>query len=176
MPKPAIAHAISAPYTPVAWAKLRGSEKTPAPTMDPTTMAASVISGSFSAPDVPVVSTESLGGSGGSGRPRKSRAAVLIVTPSPSCVALERAGHAVPAASALADLESVDLDDLDAGVAVFLIAVHVLRIGDHDSGLERDDVVSAVPLFALLLGLVAARGHDAQLFFLQTDRVGNGAE
>src|SRR5215472_4576248 len=47
IPVPAITQAISAPNTPVARAKLRGSEKTPAPTIDPTTIAISVVSGNF---------------------------------------------------------------------------------------------------------------------------------
>lgn len=38
MPVPAIAQAISAPATPVSCAKRDGSEKTPAPTIDPTTI------------------------------------------------------------------------------------------------------------------------------------------
>jgi hypothetical protein len=47
MPTPAITQAITAPSTPVACAKLRGSEKTPAPTIDPTTIAVRVINGIF---------------------------------------------------------------------------------------------------------------------------------
>src|SRR5215467_16122646 len=47
IPAPAITHAIRAPNTPVARAKLRGSENTPAPTIDPTTIAISVVSGNF---------------------------------------------------------------------------------------------------------------------------------
>ena len=47
MPKPAMAHAMSAPKTPVACAKLRGSENTPAPTIEPTTMAIIVSSDSL---------------------------------------------------------------------------------------------------------------------------------
>jgi hypothetical protein len=43
MPVPAITQAISAPITPVSWAKRRGSEKTPAPTIDPTTIAVIVM-------------------------------------------------------------------------------------------------------------------------------------
>ncbi len=39
VPVPAMSHAVSAPATPVAWAKVLGSEKTPAPTIDPTTIA-----------------------------------------------------------------------------------------------------------------------------------------
>ena len=42
MPVPAIAHAISEPRMPVATPNLAGSEKTPAPTMPPTTIAVSV--------------------------------------------------------------------------------------------------------------------------------------
>lgn len=38
MPVPAIAHAINAPATPVCWANRAGNEKTPAPTIDPTTI------------------------------------------------------------------------------------------------------------------------------------------
>ena len=49
MPVPAIAHAISAPATPVSSAKRLGSEKTPAPTMEPTTIAVSVRSVIFTA-------------------------------------------------------------------------------------------------------------------------------
>ncbi|GAA2006535.1 hypothetical protein GCM10009739_17130 [Microbacterium ulmi] len=42
IPPPAIAHAISVPATPVLAANWAGSEKTPAPTIDPTTMPESV--------------------------------------------------------------------------------------------------------------------------------------
>jgi hypothetical protein len=49
MPVPAISHAISAPKTPVSWAKRRGSENTPAPTMDPTTIAVIVMKVTFCA-------------------------------------------------------------------------------------------------------------------------------
>jgi hypothetical protein len=38
MPVPAMSQAISAPATPVSWAERRGSENTPAPTIDPTTI------------------------------------------------------------------------------------------------------------------------------------------
>ena len=39
MPLPAISQAITAPMGPVAFANVRGSEKIPAPTMPPTTIA-----------------------------------------------------------------------------------------------------------------------------------------
>ena len=42
MPVPAMVHAISAPKTPVSAPNRRGSKKTPAPTIEPTTIAVSV--------------------------------------------------------------------------------------------------------------------------------------
>lgn len=42
MPVPATAQAIRAPATPVSWANRLGSENTPAPTIEPTTMVVSV--------------------------------------------------------------------------------------------------------------------------------------
>jgi hypothetical protein len=56
MPVPAISQAISAPATPVSWAKRRGRENTPAPTIDPTTIPVIVMRVSFSAEEVWVVS------------------------------------------------------------------------------------------------------------------------
>jgi hypothetical protein len=43
IPVPAIIQAMTAPKGPVALAKVRGSEKMPAPTMPPTTIAVSAI-------------------------------------------------------------------------------------------------------------------------------------
>ena len=43
MPVPAMIQAMTAPSGPVALAKVRGSEKMPAPTMPPTTIAVSCI-------------------------------------------------------------------------------------------------------------------------------------
>src|SRR5689334_5377113 len=62
IPVPAMTQATSAPKAPVARAKLRGSEKTPAPTIDPTTMAVSVVSENFrtSADARTSVSTEAM--------------------------------------------------------------------------------------------------------------------
>jgi hypothetical protein len=48
MPVPAISHAITAPNGPVAPANVRGSEKMPAPTMLPTTIAINCIRDIFS--------------------------------------------------------------------------------------------------------------------------------
>jgi hypothetical protein len=58
IPVPAITQAISAPKTPVARAKLRGREKTPAPTIDPTTIAISVVSGNVRTSAGAFVSTD----------------------------------------------------------------------------------------------------------------------
>src|SRR6478735_11962791 len=99
--------------------------------------------------------------------------------PSPraaSWVTLQGTGHAVPATPSLPHLEAVDLDDVDAGLAVLLVAVDVLRVRDDDAGLQRDDVVAAVPLLALLLRLVASRRDDVELLVLQPHRVGDRAE
>ena len=52
MPVPAITQAISAPAIPVCWANLDGSEKTPAPTMLPTTIMVIVAKVSFCAVEV----------------------------------------------------------------------------------------------------------------------------
>ena len=43
MPVPAMIQAMTAPSGPVAFAKVRGSEKMPAPTMPPTTIAVSAM-------------------------------------------------------------------------------------------------------------------------------------
>ena len=51
----------------------------------------------------------------------------------------------------------------DARLAQSLVGVFVLRIGDHDAGLDGDQVVAVVPLLALGLVLVAAGADDAQL-------------
>ena len=51
MPPPAIVQAISAPNGPVAAPNRPGSEKMPAPTIDPTTMAVKVKRENFSADD-----------------------------------------------------------------------------------------------------------------------------
>lgn len=51
MPAPAIAQPIRAPATPVSCPNRRGSENTPAPTMDPTTIAVSVATETFDVVD-----------------------------------------------------------------------------------------------------------------------------
>ena len=87
-------------------------------------------------------------------------------------VADDRAGHAVPAAAALAELEALDRDDLDAGLAHLRDRERVALVGDDDAGLEGDDVVAVVPLLALLLVGVAAGLDDVEL--LDAERVGDG--
>ena len=51
MPVPAMSHAMTAPIGPVALAKVRGSEKMPAPTIPPTTIAVSCIRDIFCSVD-----------------------------------------------------------------------------------------------------------------------------
>ena len=89
-------------------------------------------------------------------------------------VAQQRAGHAVPAAPALAQLEAGDLDDLDACLSHLGDRVGVALVGDDDTGLEGDDVVAVVPLLALLLVLVTAGFDDGQL--VDAERVGDRGE
>ena len=51
MPVPAMIHAMTAPSGPVALANVRGSEKMPAPTIPPTTIAVSCIRDIFCSAD-----------------------------------------------------------------------------------------------------------------------------
>src|SRR5690606_32998884 len=71
----------------------------------------------------------------------------------------DRAGHAVAAAAATAELGPADLDDLHAGLAQQLVGVGVPVVGEHDARLDRDGVEAAVPLLALS-GVPAAAGLD----------------
>ena len=75
------------------------------------------------------------------------------------------------AAASLAELEALDLDDLDAGLAHLRDRERVALVGDDHAGLEGDDVVSVVPLLALLLVGVAAGLDDVQL--RDAERVGD---
>src|SRR5262252_6824857 len=78
-------------------------------------------------------------------------------------VALDRAGHAVAAAAALAELEALDRDDLDAGLAQRGVGARVALVGDDHPGFEGDHVVAVVPLLALGLERVAAGLDDPHL-------------
>ena len=89
-------------------------------------------------------------------------------------VALERTGHAVPAATALAQLEALDLDHLDPRRPHAGDGVGVALVGHDHAGLEGDDVVAVVPLLALLLVLVTAGLDDLQP--VDADGVGDGTE
>ena len=57
---------------------------------------------------------------------------------------------------ALAQLEALDGDHLDPGLAHLRDGVGVPLVGDDHARLEGDDVVAVVPLLALLLVRVAA--------------------
>src|SRR4051812_22773645 len=107
MPVPAMAQAIRAPKTPAERAKLRGSENTPAPTMDPTTIAMSVVSGNFRtcAAALVSVSTEAkLRSSPPQGRVRRKRATTASRLPNHR---LRRAGPDHPRGVRASAAESV---------------------------------------------------------------------
>src|SRR5262249_34104116 len=72
---------------------------------------------------------------------------------------LERAGHAVGAAASTTELEALDRDHLDAGLAQLRVGVGVALVGHDHARLQGDQVVAVVPLLALGLVLVAA-GRD----------------
>src|SRR5574337_1409743 len=85
----------------------------------------------------------------------------LMCSPSVGRVARDRAGHAMPAAAAAAELAAAHRDHLDPGLAQQRVGVGVAVVGDDHAGLERDHVVAVVPLFALRLPGVAAGLDDA---------------
>ena len=78
------------------------------------------------------------------------------------------------AAAAAAEFRARDRDDLDAGLAQKRVGVGVAVVGDHDAGLQGDDIVAVVPLLALCLLAVAAGLDDAQL--LQAQRLPDDLE
>src|SRR6516162_10747897 len=82
-------------------------------------------------------------------------------------IAFQRAGHAVAAAAALAELVSLDRDHLDAGPAQRGVGAGVALVGDDDAGLKRDDVVAVIPLLALGSEYVPAGLHDPHLAYAQ---------
>ena len=98
------------------------------------------------------------------GRPatsaRLARPAVVLVQWVPD----DRAGHAVPAAAAAAQLGTDDRNDLDAGIAQRGVGLGVAVIGEHHPRLQSDGVVRAVPLLALGRVVVPGGLHQAQPF------------
>src|SRR5215471_10564012 len=75
-------------------------------------------------------------------------------------VSFERAGHAVAAAAALAQLEPRDGDHLDPGLAQRGIRAEIPLIRDDDPRFQRDHVVPVVPLLPLgLKGIPAGLDH-----------------
>src|SRR5215831_3677228 len=81
----------------------------------------------------------------------------------------DRAGHAVAAAAAAAQLRAGDRAHLDPGLREPQVGRLVALVRDDHAGRERDDVVAVVPLRTLGLELVARRLHDPEL--LQAERV-----
>ena len=69
----------------------------------------------------------------------------------------------MPAATAFAQLEALDGEHFDAGLAHLGDGVGVALVGDDDAGLEGDGVIGVVPLLSFLLVLVASRLDDGFL-------------
>src|SRR4051812_10614918 len=80
----------------------------------------------------------------------------VIVLRSAGRVTDDRAGHAVAAATATAELGAHDGDDLDALLAQQRVGVGVAVIGEHHPGGRTDEVGPAVPLRAFAYVGVAA--------------------
>ena len=74
------------------------------------------------------------------------RVLVALTGPSVDRVADDRAGHAVPAAAAAAELGADDGDHLDTRLAQQRIGVGVAVVGEHHTRFDGDEVVAAVPL------------------------------
>ncbi|EGE57167.1 hypothetical protein RHECNPAF_470050 [Rhizobium etli CNPAF512] len=91
-----------------------------------------------------------------------------------SRVAPDGACHAMAATTAAAEFGAANGDDLDPRLAQKRIRVGVAVVGDDDAGLERDDIVAIVPLFALGLVGIAAGFDGAQL--RQVERLGDDIE
>src|ERR1700751_3586240 len=96
---------------------------------------------------------------------------VLIVLVLLSAVACDRAGHAVAAAAAAAELLSRNGVDLDPGGRQPLVGHFVSLVRDDDARRERDEVVAVVPLVALGLELVSSGGDDRES--LEAERFGD---
>ena len=77
----------------------------------------------------------------------------------------------MPATAALAQLETLDRDDLDSRLPHLRDRERVALVGDDDAGFEGHDVVAIVPLLARLLVGVAAGLNDVEL--LDAERVAN---
>src|SRR4051812_37941145 len=78
-------------------------------------------------------------------------------------VADDRASHAVTAAAAAAEFGTDDGDDFHACLAQDRVGVGISVVGDNHAGLDRDQIVSAVPLLALAVITRAARAEHTEL-------------
>lgn len=65
-------------------------------------------------------------------------------------IAPDRASHAMAAATTATELGAPDGDDLDTRFAQKGIRRGVSVVGDHHAGLDGHDIVSVIPLLALL--------------------------
>src|SRR5215475_1778367 len=75
----------------------------------------------------------------------------------------DRAGHAVTAAAAAAELGATDRDYLDPLLPEEGIGGDIAVVGNDHARLERHDVVAVIPLLPFGLVVVAARANDSQL-------------
>src|SRR5215472_1191010 len=82
--------------------------------------------------------------------------------PSVGRLARDRAGHAVSAAAAAAELRTPDGDDLDPRLAQKRVGMGIAVVAHDHTGLEGDDIVAVVPLLALSLPGIAAGPDDPE--------------
>src|SRR5215475_5451843 len=78
-------------------------------------------------------------------------------------VAQDGAGHAVRSATALAQLEPLDLNDLDTVIAKLAVRELVLVVTDDHARFQGQEVAAAIPLLPGLLVIIAARRYDIEL-------------
>ena len=110
-------------------------------------------------------------GDDGQGRHRGDRPATSFVHPSDLLdrIPHDRAGHAAPAAAALAQLETLDRHDFDARLTHLRDRERVALVRDDDAGLERHDVIAIIPLLTPL-PIEVATGLD-DVSFGESERI-----
>src|SRR5450830_652086 len=83
-------------------------------------------------------------------------------------VALNRAGHAVAAASAASQLAAGNGDHLHARLSQKRVAIDVAVVGDHYAGRQRQEIVAVIPLLALRFVTVSAGVDNTQAGYAQS--------